>query len=139
MARLDRSGRAKEIAQVAAVAGRSVRRDVLTEAARLPDAEIEHALVTLVEADLLFPEEGSGGEVYTFTHALLRNAAYDSLLRDDRHALHQRVARALEMLDPHAVQQQPEVSHIISRRRLLRRRRRHTGLKRPDVAFPVRH
>ena len=109
MARLDRSGRAKEIAQVAAVAGRSVRRDVLTEAARLPDAEIEHALVTLVEADLLFPEEGSGGEVYTFTHALLRNAAYDSLLRDDRHALHQRVARALEMLDPHAVQQQPEV------------------------------
>ena len=109
MARLDRSGRAKEIAQVAAVAGRSVRRDVLTEAVRLPNAEVEQALATLVEADLLFPESSSGGEVYTFTHALLRDAAYDSLLRDDRQALHQRVARALQALDPHTVQQQPEV------------------------------
>ena len=108
MARLDRSGRAKEIAQVAAVAGRSVRRDVLTEAARLPDAEIEHALATLVEADLLFPE-AAVARCYTFTHALLRDAAYDSLLRDDRQALHQRVARALQELDPHTVQQQPEV------------------------------
>ena len=43
------------------------------------------------------------GEVYTFTHALLRDAAYDSLLRDDRQPLHQRVARALQELDPHTV------------------------------------
>ncbi len=107
MARLDRSGRAKEIAQVAAVAGRSVRRDVLVAVARLPDADIERALATLVEADLLYPE--AGGEVFTFTHALLRDAAYDSLLRDDRQSLHQRVAHALQELDPHTVQQQPEV------------------------------
>jgi predicted ATPase/class 3 adenylate cyclase len=108
MARLDRSGGAKQIAQVAAVVGRSVRRDVLAETARLPDAEMEQALASLVEADLLFPDD-DGGKNYTFTHALLRDAAYDSLLRDDRRALHLRVARALQHLDPHTVEQQPEV------------------------------
>ncbi len=109
MARLDRSGTAKEIAQIAAVVGRSVRRDVLAEAARLPDAELEHALAILAEADVLFPDDAAGIGTYTFTHALLRDAAYDSLLRDDRRMLHQRVARALQRLDPHSLQQQPEL------------------------------
>jgi predicted ATPase len=109
MARLDRSGRGKEVAQIAAVVGRSVRRDVLAEAARLPDAELEHALAILAEADVLFPDEADGVGTYTFTHALLRDAAYDSLLRDDRKMLHQRVARALQRLDPHTLQQQPEL------------------------------
>jgi predicted ATPase len=109
MARLDRSGTAKQIAQVAAVVGRSVRRDVLGEAARLPEAELDHALATLAEADVLFPDDADGLGTYTFTHALLRDAAYDSLLRDDRRMLHQRVARALQRLDPTTLQQQPEL------------------------------
>src|SRR5262249_20967743 len=109
MARLDRSGPAKEIAQIAAVVGRSVRRDVLADAARLPDAELEHALLTLADADVLYPDDADGAGLYSFRHALLRDAAYDSLLRDDRRALHLRVARALQQLDPHTVQQQPEL------------------------------
>lgn len=109
MARLDRSGPAKEIAQVAAVVGRTVRRDVLAEASRLPDPELEQALASLAEADLLFPDDADGNGTYTFTHAMLRDAAYDSLLRDDRKVLHLRVARALQLLDPHTVQQQPEL------------------------------
>jgi class 3 adenylate cyclase/predicted ATPase len=109
MARLDRSGAAKEIAQIASVVGRSARRDVLAEVARLPDVEFEHALSILAEADVLFPDEADGTGTFTFTHALLRDAAYDSLLRDDRRMLHQRVARALQSLDPHTLQQQPEL------------------------------
>ena len=53
--------------------------------------------------------DGAGRGDYTFSHAMLRDAAYDSLLRDDRRDLHLRVARALEHLDPDAVQQQPEL------------------------------
>ncbi len=109
MARLDRSGRAKEIAQIAAVVGRSVRRDVLAEAARLPESELAQALTILADADVLFPDEADGLGTYTFTHALLRDAAYDSLLRDDRRMLHQRVARALQRCEPHTLQEQPEL------------------------------
>src|SRR5208337_2058052 len=64
---------------------------------------------TLVEAGVLYPDTVSGAEGYSFTHALLRDAAYDSLLRDDRQMLHLRVARALQRRDPSIEAQQPEL------------------------------
>jgi predicted ATPase/class 3 adenylate cyclase len=114
MARLDRSGPAKDVAQVAAVVGRTVRRDVLADACRLPDPELDQSLAILAEADVIVPGDDDGADTFSFSHAMLRDAAYDSLLRDDRRALHVRVARALERLDPYAVQQQPELiaSHL---------------------------
>jgi class 3 adenylate cyclase/predicted ATPase len=109
MARLDRSGVAKEIAQVSAVIGRSARRDVVAAVASLPELVLEQRLLALQDAGVLIGEFLEGAEYYTFSHALLRDAAYDSLVREDRRHLHLRVARALEVMDPRTVSQQPEL------------------------------
>src|SRR5208282_2321697 len=69
----------------------------------------EPAVGDLVEAGVLYPDTVGGDEGYSFTHALLRDAAYDSLLRDDRQMLHLRVARALQRRDPSVAVQQPEL------------------------------
>ena len=109
MARLDRSGVAKDIAQIAAVIGRTARRDVLAAVAALPEHELDQPLATLRDAGVMIGELVEGVEGYAFSHALLRDAAYDSLVRDDRRRLHLRVARALEALDPQTVAQRPEL------------------------------
>jgi predicted ATPase len=109
MARLDRLGVAKEIAQIAAVIGRSVRREVLAKVADMRLGALEEPLATLADGGVMFREGGENNEVYTFAHALLRDAAYDSLLRDRRQTLHLRTAQALKGLDPSGVEQQPEV------------------------------
>lgn len=109
MARLDRSGVAKEIAQIAAVIGRRARSDVLAAVAGVSDDALHQPLAALHDAGVLIKEFVGGGEGYTFTHALLRDAAYDSLLRDDRRRLHLRVARVLVALEPQTLEQQPEL------------------------------
>ncbi len=107
MARLDRSGIAKRIAQIAAVIGRSARRDVLAEVAGLTEKALVEPLAALAGAGVLYSSEP--GELYTFSHSLLRDAAYDSLLRDDRRNLHLSVAAALARHEPHQIAQQPEL------------------------------
>jgi class 3 adenylate cyclase/predicted ATPase len=109
MARLDRAGLAKEVAQIAAVLGRSVRPGMLSAVAGRPVGELDRPLAALVGAGVLFRDGGGPSETYTFTHALLRDAAYDSVVRDQRQSLHLRVADALPRLDPKAVEQQPEL------------------------------
>jgi class 3 adenylate cyclase/predicted ATPase len=109
MARLDRSGTAKEVAQAAAVAGRSVRRDVLAAACGRPPAELDSPLETLVRLGVLERHNAQGRESYTFGHALLRDAAYGTLLRERRRDLHERVARALQAFDPAGMMRNPEV------------------------------
>lgn len=109
MARLDRSGMAKDVAQIAAVIGRSMRRDVLTTVAAMSPEALNQPLAVLVDTGVLYPDTVDGSEGYSFTHALLRDAAYDSLLRDDRQLLHLRVARALQRLDAQVAMQQPEL------------------------------
>ena len=109
MARLDRSGRAKEIAQIAAVVGRSVRRDLLAALADTTLPELDQALEALGEADVLLPDDAAEpGGSYRFSHALLRDAAYDSLVRDERRELHRNVADCLSRLDPETVAEHPE-------------------------------
>ena len=109
MARLDRSGVAKDIAQIAAVIGRTARRDVLAAVAELPGPALDQPLAMLRDAGVMVGEFLEGAQGYSFSHALLRDAAYDSLLRDDRRRLHLRVAATLEALDPQTVAQQPEL------------------------------
>lgn len=109
MARLDHSGSAKEVAQIAAVIGRVAPLHILAAVAELTDARLEDDLAALRRAGVLYPEDIAGRPHVAFGHALVRDAAYDGILRDRRRELHARVAEAMRRLDPDAVEQQPEL------------------------------
>jgi class 3 adenylate cyclase len=106
MARLDRQAPAKELAQVAAVIGREFSHELLAAVAPLGEDELRDALDRLVEAELVFRRGAAG---YAFKHALVRDAAYHSLLRSRRRELHGRIAAALEERFPEAAEAQPEL------------------------------
>jgi class 3 adenylate cyclase/ABC-type Mn2+/Zn2+ transport system ATPase subunit len=95
MARLDRLGRAKDVAQIAAVIGREFSRPLLTEIAQLEAADLDRSLEKLVEAGLVFPRGGRAEVSYAFKHALVHEAAYESLLKARRQILHTQIGRAL--------------------------------------------
>ncbi len=109
ISRLDRSGPGKQLAQVAAVAGRSVRRDVLARACGLAPEGLEPSLSLLVEAGILERHTRLRVEIVSFSHALVREAAYSSLLRGRRRELHRRMARAIRESDPAAAARDPDV------------------------------
>jgi class 3 adenylate cyclase/tetratricopeptide (TPR) repeat protein len=109
MARLDRLGPARETAQIAAVIGRDFPFALLRAATDKGDAELETALANLVAAGIVFPQGRSQIRGYSFKHALVRDAAYQSLLLSRRRDWHARVARALEAHFPDAVANEPEV------------------------------
>jgi class 3 adenylate cyclase/tetratricopeptide (TPR) repeat protein len=95
MARLDRLGDAKAVAQVGAVLGREFGFAELLAVASLPAEELESALVRLCGAELLHAR-GFGAEAsYVFKHALVQQAAYESLLKSRRRDLHRRAAEVL--------------------------------------------
>jgi class 3 adenylate cyclase/predicted ATPase len=95
-ARLDRAGSAKAVAQAAAVLGEDgVRAPLLAAVAELPEVAVAEALVRLEGAGVLERGHDPATEAWSFRHALLRETAYDSLLRDHRRALHGRAADAL--------------------------------------------
>jgi tetratricopeptide (TPR) repeat protein len=96
MARLDRLSAAKRVAQRAAVIGREFNYDLLEEVADLDPEMLRDGLARLVENELLF-EVGEGADAsYAFKHALIQDAAYQSLLRRTRATLHGRIADSLE-------------------------------------------
>ncbi len=88
MARLDRLGPVKDIAQIAAVIGREFPRALLAAVAEIGETELDAALAQLVAAGLVFPRGNRAEGRYNFKHALLQEAAYESLLRSRRQALH---------------------------------------------------
>ena len=95
MARLDRLGRAKEVAQVGAVIGSEFSYELLHAVHPITEDELQRALRKLADAELIYvrgiPPEAS----YTFKHALIRDAAYEALLRSRRKELHRLVARTI--------------------------------------------
>jgi len=96
MARLDRVGPAKEIAQVGAVIGRDFSHDLLAALVPMPEDDLQRTLDDLVAAGLISrhglpPEAG-----YAFRHALVRDVAYESLLKARRRTIHAAVARHLQ-------------------------------------------
>ena len=95
MARLDRLGEAKHVAQIASVLGREFPRRLLVTIADLTEGELRARLQTLVDAEVLYPRGMLAKQAFVFKHALLQEAAYESLLRRDRVALHQRAAQAI--------------------------------------------
>jgi class 3 adenylate cyclase/predicted ATPase len=109
MARLDRLGTAKEVAQVGAGIGREFSHDLLTAVAGKPRPLLEAAIDRLVEAGLLFRQGKSPHVSYVFKHALVQDAAYGTLLREPRRALHARIADTLESQFADIVETQPEL------------------------------
>jgi len=94
-ARLDRLGVAREAAQIGSVLGRSFSHALLQAVADLDEARLQSSLERLAEADILFVDGVAPQANYRFKHALIQDAAYDSLLRSRRQALHRRAAEVL--------------------------------------------
>ena len=109
MARLDRLGPAKELAQIGAAIGREFSHPLLAGVARKPEAELQTALDRLIRAGLLFRQGVPPYATYLFKHALIRDVAYSTLLREPRRALHARIAETLESQRAEIAENQPEL------------------------------
>jgi class 3 adenylate cyclase/predicted ATPase len=110
MARLDHLGQTpKEIAQIAAAIGREFSYELLAPVAECGELELQGALGRLGEAGLVFSRGKPPEATYLFKHALVRDAAYGSLLRRRREALHARIATVLEADFAGAVAAGPEL------------------------------
>jgi len=109
MARLDRLGPAKEVAQIGAAIGREFSHALLAAVARRPEAELSAALERLIGAGLLFRQGVPPHASYLFKHALVQDAAHGTLLRKPRHALHARIAETLESQFAEIAENQPEL------------------------------
>ena len=109
MARLDRLGPAKEVVQIGAAIGREFSHALLASVARKPEAELASALNRVVEAGLLFRQGVPPHATYLFKHALVQDAAYGTLLREPRRALHARIAETLESEFAEIAESQPEL------------------------------
>ena len=96
MARLDRLGSAKEVAQIGAVIGREFSHPLLAVVAGKPETELQSALSRLIKAGLLFSQGVPPNATYLFKHALVQDAAYGTLLREPRRVMHARIAEALQ-------------------------------------------
>jgi class 3 adenylate cyclase/tetratricopeptide (TPR) repeat protein len=109
MARLDRLAMVKEVAQLGAVLGREFAYELLRAVAPLDEATLQHGLTRLVEAELLYQRGILPQATYLFKHALVQDAAYQSLLRSTRQQYHQRIAQVLEAQFAETLETQPEV------------------------------
>jgi class 3 adenylate cyclase/tetratricopeptide (TPR) repeat protein/ABC-type transport system involved in cytochrome c biogenesis ATPase subunit len=109
LARLDRLGsEIKEIAQLAAVIGREFEAVLLSAVAGKPTEELVVAMSHLVEAQILLPAAARQG-TYHFCHALIQDAAYQSLLLSRRRLLHEKIARTIENEFPKFAEEQPAI------------------------------
>jgi class 3 adenylate cyclase/predicted ATPase len=109
MARLDRLGPAKEVAQIGGAIGREFSHALLAAVVRQPEAELGSALDRLIAAGLLFRQGVPPHASYLFKHALVQDAAYGTLLREPRRALHARIAETLESQFAEIAETQPEL------------------------------
>ncbi|WP_089935493.1 AAA family ATPase [Candidatus Entotheonella palauensis] len=109
MARLDRLGKAKELAQWAAVLGREFSYEVLGAVTSYDGVLLREGLARLVEAGLVFQRGLLPRAHYRFKHALIQDSAYGSLLKRHRQAMHQQIATVLGSHFPQTVETQPEL------------------------------
>ncbi len=108
MARLDRLGPAKEIAQLSATLGREFSYELLHVVSPLDEAGLQQGLKQLVTAELLYQRGLEPQARYLFKHALIQDTAYQSLLKSRRQQLHQQIAHVLEERFPETKETQPE-------------------------------
>ena len=139
MARLDRLGSAKEVAQIGAAIGREFSHPLLAAVAGKPEAELQSALDRLMTAGLLFSQGVPPHATYLFKHALVQDAAYGTLLREPRRALHARIADTLESQFAEIAENQPELlGASLHRGRIDRESRRVCGAKRDSGRWRAR-
>jgi len=109
MARLDRLGPAKEVAQVAAVIGREFSYELLHAVHTTAEADLRGALRKLADAELVYVRGIAPDATYQFKHALIQDAAYEALLKSRRKELHLIVARTIDAKFPSLKEEHPEV------------------------------
>ena len=109
MARLDRLGSAKEVAQIGAAIGREFSHALLAAVVSMPERELNSSLDRLITSGLLFRQGVQPHATYLFKHALVQDAAYGTLLRDARRGLHARIAETLQVQSPDMAETQPEL------------------------------
>ena len=109
MARLDRSMPVKAIAQIGAAIGREFSYELISAVAPSGEARLDESLEHLTESGLVFRRGVRPDAVFTFKHALVRDAAYDTLLKSRRKELHGRIARVLEQRFPAIADAEPEL------------------------------
>jgi predicted ATPase len=109
MARLDRLVTAKAVAQYAAVIGRQFSYALLQAVSELDEATLQRELGRLVEAELVYQRGLPPQATYMFKHALVQDAAYESLLKSTRQQYHQRIAQVLASQFLETVEAQPEL------------------------------
>ena len=126
MARLDRLGGLKEVAQLAATIGREFSYALLKAVSPLDEVALQHALNELVASELMYRRGPLPESHYSFKHALIQDAAYQSLLKRSRQRYHRQIAQVLEAQFPGIAATQPELlAHHCSE----------AGLKEQAVAY----
>jgi class 3 adenylate cyclase/predicted ATPase len=109
MARLDQLGNARAVAQIGAAIGRQFDHELIASVAELEEDELNAGLDELVEVGLAFASGERPVRTYRFKHALIRDTAYDSMLRSTRKELHLKIARTLERHFPSTTLTSPEI------------------------------
>ena len=109
MARLDRLVTAKAVAQYAAVIGRQFAYDLLSTVSPLDEVTLQRELGRLVEVEIVYQRGVPPQATYVFKHALIQDAAYQSLLKSTRQHYHHRIAEVLEAQCPQTAEAQPEL------------------------------
>ena len=99
----------KEVAQIGAVIGREFSHKLIAAVSPLRDNELNDALSQLVSSELVYRRGAAPDATYTFKHALVQDASYETLLRSKRQQIHTDVAKALEKIFPKVGQAQPEL------------------------------
>jgi tetratricopeptide (TPR) repeat protein len=107
MARLDRLSTVRRVAQIGAAIGREFPYALLRTVSRIPEDELRAVLGRLVASELVFQRGNPPDAVYSFKHALVQDAAHDSLLRNVRQQLHAQIAEALETQSPELIDSHP--------------------------------
>jgi predicted ATPase len=109
MARLDRLASVKDVAQIGAAIGREFSHELIAEVSRLVPMDLDAALERLTASGLISRRGIPPAATYSFKHALVQDAAYDSLLKGRRQELHRKIARVIEERFPNVNATEPEV------------------------------
>jgi serine/threonine protein kinase/predicted ATPase len=109
LSRLDRMPGIKDVAQLGASLGREFSHELIQAVSGLEDAKLRSGLSQLVEAEILFEKGRPPRTSYLFKHALIQDAAYQSMIKTKRTQVHERIARVIESEFPETVRSQPEL------------------------------
>jgi len=109
LARLDRLAPVREVAQIAAVLGRQFSHELISAVASMPQRQLDDALEQLVSSELIFRRGRPPDAEYTFKHALVQDAAYQTVLRTKLQQYHLKIAYVLEEQFPEIADAQPHI------------------------------